>query len=162
MRLNLKSVEERVRPLGGRASYDREFIFELLAAYGRSSSNITRLRNGSLNVADNPATEVAQRNVVYFKEMAPVEIVASYRTYNMRTSALENLLHRVFAEVRLDVSQVGKDGRRYEPSEWYVVPLEVIDQAVSLIASGDIVDFVYDPRLSRLRALSDGPIGELA
>lgn len=84
--------------------------------------------------------------------MAPVEVVASYRTYNMKTSALENLLHRVFAEVRLDVSQVGKDGRRYEPSEWYVVPLEVINQAVSLIASGDIVDFVYDASIRRLRA----------
>lgn len=68
MRLNLKSVEERVRPLGGRSHYDREFIFELLGAYGRSSSNITRLRNGSLNVADNPSTEVAQKNVIYFKE----------------------------------------------------------------------------------------------
>lgn len=68
MRLNLKSVEERVRPLGGRSHYDREFIFELLAAYGRSSSNITRLRNGSLNVADDPSTEVAQKNVIYFKE----------------------------------------------------------------------------------------------
>jgi len=68
VRLNLKSVEERVRPLGGRSHYDREFIFELLAAYGRSSSNITRLRNGSLNVADDPSTEVAQKNVIYFKE----------------------------------------------------------------------------------------------
>ncbi|WOF21674.1 N-6 DNA methylase [Microbacterium betulae] len=68
MRLNLKSVQERVRPLGGRSHYDREFIFELLAAYGRSSSNITRLRNGSLNVADDPSTEVAQKNVIYFKE----------------------------------------------------------------------------------------------
>lgn len=76
--------------------------------------------------------------------MAPVEIVASYRTYNMRTSALENLIHRVFSDVRLRISQVGKDGRRYEPSEWYVAPLEVIDQAVSLITSGDIVDYVYD------------------
>ena len=68
MRLNLKSVEERVRPIGGRSHYDREFIFELLAAYGRSASNITRLRNGSLNVAEDPTTEVAQKNVVYFKE----------------------------------------------------------------------------------------------
>lgn len=68
MRLNLKSVEERVRPLGGLDRYDRDFIFEMLAAYGRSSSNITRLRNGSLNVADDPVTEVAQKNVVYFKE----------------------------------------------------------------------------------------------
>lgn len=70
MRLNLKAVEERVRPLGGRESYDREFIFDLLAAYGRSKSQITRLRNGSLNVADDPTTEVAQKNVVYFKATA--------------------------------------------------------------------------------------------
>ncbi|TLP97080.1 class I SAM-dependent DNA methyltransferase, partial [Nesterenkonia salmonea] len=67
MRLNLKSVEERVRPLGGRESYDREFIFDLMAAYGRSKGNITRLRNGSLNVAADRETEVAQKNVVYFK-----------------------------------------------------------------------------------------------
>ncbi len=68
VRLNLKAVEERVAPLGGRESYDREFIFELLLAYGRSRSNVTRLRNGSLNVADDKIAEVAQKNVVYFKE----------------------------------------------------------------------------------------------
>lgn len=40
MRLNLKSVEERVKPLGGRRIYEREFIFDLLAAYGRSASSV--------------------------------------------------------------------------------------------------------------------------
>jgi hypothetical protein len=67
-RLNLKSVEERVAPLAGRDLYDREFIFDLLLAYGKPRGNVTRLRNGSLNVAANPATEVAQKNVVYFRE----------------------------------------------------------------------------------------------
>ncbi|GMU39902.1 MAG: hypothetical protein AMXMBFR23_07680 [Chloroflexota bacterium] len=67
MRLNLKSIEEGVRPLGGRPNYDREFLFELLAAYGKPTSIITRLRNGSLNVADDRETEVACKNVVYFK-----------------------------------------------------------------------------------------------
>ncbi|GID27584.1 class I SAM-dependent DNA methyltransferase [Paractinoplanes brasiliensis] len=67
-RLNLRAVAERVAPLGGRESYDREFIFELLLAYGKPQANVTRLRNGSLNVADDKATEVAQKNVVYFKE----------------------------------------------------------------------------------------------
>lgn len=67
-RLNLRAIEERVAPLGGRKSYDRDFIFELLLAYGRSQSNVTRLRNGSLNLADDKTTEVAQKNVVYFKE----------------------------------------------------------------------------------------------
>lgn len=67
-RLNLKAVEERVAPLAGRESYDREFIFELLLAYGKPQGNVTRLRNGSLNVAVDVASEVAQKNVVYFKE----------------------------------------------------------------------------------------------
>lgn len=82
--------------------------------------------------------------------MAPVEIIASYRTYNLKTSALEHLLHRVFAAARLRVSQVGIDGRTYEPSEWFSVPLPIINQAIDLISSGDIVHFVYDTGSRRL------------
>lgn len=67
-RLTLKDIEERVKPLAGRDSYNREFIFELLLAFGRSKGNVTRLRNGSLNVATDPEREVAQKNVVYFRE----------------------------------------------------------------------------------------------
>ena len=67
-RLSLKAIEERVKPLAGRTSYDREIIFDLLLAYGRAKGNITRLRNGSLNIAADPEREVAQKNVVYFRE----------------------------------------------------------------------------------------------
>ncbi|PPF80909.1 SAM-dependent methyltransferase [Pseudoclavibacter sp. RFBJ3] len=67
-KLSLKAVEERVAPLAGRENYDREFIFDLLLAYGKPQGNVTRLRNGSLNVALDQATEVAQKNVVYFKD----------------------------------------------------------------------------------------------
>lgn len=82
VRLNLKAVEERVAPLGGRESYDREFIFDLLLAYGKPQSNVTRLRNGSLSVADDKATEVAQKNVVYFKETTgdPLAVIDELRT----------------------------------------------------------------------------------
>lgn len=67
-RLNLRAVEERVAPLGGREPYDRDFIFNLLLAYGKPKGNVTRLRKGSLNVAADPDREVAQKNVVYFRE----------------------------------------------------------------------------------------------
>jgi hypothetical protein len=82
VKLNLKAVEDRVAPLGGHEAYDREFIFELLLAFGRSQGNVTRLRNGSLNVADDPATEVAQKNVVYFKETSgdPLAVIDELRT----------------------------------------------------------------------------------
>lgn len=82
VRLNLKAVEERVVPLGGREAYDREFIFELLLAYGKPQGNVTRLRNGSLNVATDKATEVAQKNVVYFKETTgdPLAVIDELKT----------------------------------------------------------------------------------
>lgn len=67
MRITLKYVEEKIKPLGNRLSYDKEFIFELLAVYGRAQGNITRLRNGQLNVANDKSSEVAQKSIVYFK-----------------------------------------------------------------------------------------------
>ncbi|MFK4359135.1 DNA methyltransferase [Rhodococcus sp. 27YEA6] len=67
-RLNLKAIEERVALVGKRELYDRDFIFDLLLAYGKPKGNVTRLSNGSLNVASDPDHEVAQKNVVYFRE----------------------------------------------------------------------------------------------
>ncbi|MGO1510430.1 MAG: GIY-YIG nuclease family protein [Actinomycetales bacterium] len=93
----------------------------------------------------------AEKQATYL--MAPVEIVASYRAYNLRVSALENLLHRVFADVKLDVSQVNAKGQTVEPSEWYTVPLEVINQAIELIIAGDIVDYEYDPASRQLKEI---------
>jgi hypothetical protein len=82
--------------------------------------------------------------------MAPVKIVAEYRVYNLKASALENLLHRVFADVRLDLTQVDKKGRDYDPSEWFIVPRDVINEAVAMIMSGEITNYVYDKGLHRL------------
>ena len=76
-RLSLKAVEERIAPLAGRETYDREFIFDLLLAYGKPQGNVTRLRNGSLNVAADKSSEIAQKNTVYFKETSkdPLEVI---------------------------------------------------------------------------------------
>lgn len=99
-------------------------------------------------------TPVTQRVANASKEptflMAPVEIIADYRAYNLRPSALEHLLHRVFATSRLQISQSGPGGHTYNPSEWFIAPLRVIDQAVDMIMTGDIVDVVYDHTSQRL------------
>ncbi|MDN3455359.1 GIY-YIG nuclease family protein [Rhodococcus sp. APC 3903] len=86
--------------------------------------------------------------------MAPVEIVEDYRTYNLKPSALEHLLHRVFAEVRLDISQIDAKGHTYDPSEWFIAPINVINQAITMIMSGEIVDYVYDAAAQRLVELA--------
>jgi hypothetical protein len=101
-------------------------------------------------------TSVAQRIANASKQptylMAAVEVVEDYRAYNLRPSALEHLLHRVFAEVRLDLTQIDRKGRDYDPSEWFVVPRKVINQAISMIMSGEIVDYAYDASTQRLVA----------
>lgn len=86
-KLNLKAVEARVEPLGGRDSYDREIIFELLDAYGKPQSSITRLRKGSINVAAEPEVEVAQKGVVYFREVQPGQADLLVELEELRSSA---------------------------------------------------------------------------
>lgn len=90
----------------------------------------------------------AEKSATYL--MAPVEIVASYRAYNLRPSALEHLLHRVFDSARLNASVINDSGLSVAATEWFMVPLKVIDEAIELIMSGDIVNYVYDPSVGKL------------
>jgi len=92
MRLTLKEIEARVQEVSARSVFDREFIFDLLLAYGRSKGNVTRLRSASassFNIAADPASEVAQKNVLYFKELpcsAEEDLLAEVET--LRASPL--------------------------------------------------------------------------
>lgn len=85
----------------------------------------------------------AERQTTYL--MAPVKVVADYRTYNLKASALEHLLHTVFAPARVPFEQVGLDGTASAPSEWFDVPIETIDHALTLVQDGSIANWIYDP-----------------
>ena len=67
MRLSFADAQRNVAEIANRESYNKDVLYELLAAYGRSRSAITKLREGSLNVAEDKEQEVLQRGVVYFK-----------------------------------------------------------------------------------------------
>lgn len=76
--------------------------------------------------------------------MADVRIVMAYRCYNLNTYRFEQLIHNFFGEACLDIDVFDGDGRRYMPREWFVAPLDVIEQAIHLIISGEIVKYRYD------------------
>lgn len=76
--------------------------------------------------------------------LADVDIVASYKTYNLEAQKFEHLIHRFFAEVCLNIDINDDKGRRITPREWFVVPLTIIDKVIQLILSGDIVNYKYD------------------
>ena len=73
-----------------------------------------------------------------------VEIIAKYSCYNMNTQSFESLLHRLFAAVCLDIDLYDAYGKRFIPREWFVVPLNVINEAVELFINGGIVNYKFD------------------
>lgn len=82
--------------------------------------------------------------------MAGVDIVASYKTYNLNAQKFEHLIHRFFAEVCLNIDINDENGRRITPREWFVVPLPIIDRVIQLILSGEIVNYKYDRSLGTI------------
>lgn len=76
--------------------------------------------------------------------MADVQIISTYKCYNLNPHKFEQLLHRFFAEVCLNVDIHDDKGRRITPREWFVAPLPIIDKAIELILIGQIIDYKYD------------------
>ncbi|MXW44674.1 MAG: GIY-YIG nuclease family protein [Gammaproteobacteria bacterium] len=77
--------------------------------------------------------------------MADVEVVATYKLYNINRVKLEKLIHRVFVSARLKMEIPDRFGNPVAPREWFLVPLHVIDLAVEKIKDGTLVDYVYEP-----------------
>lgn len=85
--------------------------------------------------------------------MSPVSIVAEYEAYNMDTQKFEKLLHRFFAEVCLDLEVADNKGRIHQPREWFLVPLDLINRAIELIASQQIQHYQYDTKTNTIIAI---------
>lgn len=95
----------------------------------------------------------AKKDATYL--LADVEIVATYTLHNINRTRLESLFHRVFAAAQLELSIEDRFGHPVKPKEWFLVPLQVIDEAVERIRDGSITTVVYDPHNARLVSCSD-------
>lgn len=68
---------------------------------------------------------------------ADVEVIATWKVYNVKSSTFESLIHKLFDNVRL---QVMVDGHR--PQEWFIVPFRIIEKAIFNIIKG--IPMKYD------------------
>lgn len=82
--------------------------------------------------------------------LAEVDIVATYKLAHINRTKLENLFHKIFAPAQLDLTLEDRFGKPVKPREWFLVPLQAIDEAVSRIRDGSITDYIYDPKSARL------------
>ncbi len=76
--------------------------------------------------------------------MADVEIVASYELYNINRSKLEGLIHKFFAQAKLDIEINDRFGIPVSPKEWFLVPVFIIDEVVEKIKDGTLSNYKYD------------------
>ena len=82
--------------------------------------------------------------------MAPVEIVGSYKIVNMHSHKFEDLIHQVLKEVNFRFKVTDDMGIIHEATEWYQVPLEIIDCVIQRIMDGSIVYYSYNRQLQCL------------
>lgn len=102
--------------------------------------NLYKIGFSSLPVDDRIKNAKNEATYLY----SEVGKVATYACYNRNADKLEQLLHRFFAEACLNVDLYDDKGLRITPREWFVVPFEVIEEAIELILNESILHYIYD------------------
>ena len=85
--------------------------------------------------------------------LADVEIVATFKLANINRKKLEALLQKFFGSARLEVELNDRFGNPVKPKEWFLVPLEVIEEVIEKIKEGTIEQVRYDPKTASLTPL---------
>jgi len=82
--------------------------------------------------------------------MADVEVIQTYRVYNVDTHKLESLIHQFFETARFYLSINGS-----EAVEWFIVPLPIIREAIAKFVDGSIVNYIYNRELQALEKIDN-------
>lgn len=87
--------------------------------------------------------------------MSPVKIEAVYECFNLNPQKFELLLHTFFGESCLEISVSDLNGKEHKPREWFIAPMRVIEIAVQLLISGEIINYSYNRETNEIEALVD-------
>ena len=81
---------------------------------------------------------------------ADVEIVETYKCYNISAHEVEQAIHSFLDNVRLEINIPDMNGNIAKPREWFNVKLEIVDEIVELLQSNTINNYVFDKRSGRI------------
>lgn len=141
-----KVIEEFTETFSGITNEDKEtgHIYVLTSQSEKeeiaSFENLYKIGYSSTSVQER--IKNAENEPTYL--MAPVKIESSWMCFNMNAQKFEQLIHRFFGHTCLEIDVFDNNGIRHTPREWFIAPLKAIEQAITLILSGDIVNYRYD------------------
>lgn len=82
--------------------------------------------------------------------LADVEIVTTFKLMNIDRKGLEAIIHKFFSSARLKIKLEDRFGKPVEPREWFLVPLNAIEEVVEKIKAGTLDQFRYEPETASL------------
>lgn len=108
--------------------------------------NLYKIGYCTIKVADRIKNAAKEATYHY----SDVEIVATYRCYDLQIQTFESLIHRFFAHHCLNVDIYDKEGKRLTPREWFIVPLPIINEAINMLLNGSIINYVFDSQMQKI------------
>ena len=118
------------------------YVLKSLSTDADISATNNLFKIGYSDVSVSSRIKNAENEPTYL--MAAVKEVAAWKCFNMNTQKFEQLIHNFFGNTCLNVTVRDNEGIPYNPKEWFIVPLEIIEQAVQLIISGEVIHYRYD------------------
>src|SRR5690606_9842978 len=83
--------------------------------------------------------------------LADVELVASYALpENVVPHKLEKLIHKVLQSAQLDIIINDRFGNPVKPKEWFLVPINIINEIIDYVRNGTLDKLTYDIKEAKL------------
>lgn len=112
----------------------------------KSIPNLVKIGYTELTVEER--TKNAVRDIAFLE--SPIKILATVECYNLNPNKFESLIHGFLHAQRLKMTLTGKDGKAYNPREWFSIPLDIAREVVRRIIDGSIVQYRMDNTTCRL------------
>lgn len=62
----------------------------------------------------------------------------------MNAQKFEDLLHRFFSDCRVGIDVYDSSGNRHTVREWFQIPFDDIEEAITLLISEEIINYKYE------------------
>lgn len=82
--------------------------------------------------------------------LSEVRVELTVRCYNINVFGLESIIHNFFGKVNVQFEVSDKEGNVHYPREWFIAPLSVIEEVITLIIDGKIKDYEYNSEMQLL------------
>lgn len=146
------AISEPIELMSTREIIDDDKLNGYVYILKTKNNSLAKYKNlykiGCTTTSVNGRIKNATKEATYL--FSEVEVASALRCYNIVPEELENAIHNFFNAQRLNIEIYDKDGNLFRPREWFVVPIDIIKEAISLIISNQHDEFYYNAQIQEI------------